>query len=400
MLARLAFSAQSASQCLGGRRLGWFIAAAMCFLVAESLFAVDEPLRDARVLEERVVAARRQIRTVQLTLSIRSAARKQGETELLDPRGPFGVERRMRVWQDGEKLRFDHTNFHVKTIAPDGTVKRSTRPDGAQVEAAVLTPDGYIFGMLNEFENSAPVAARVGPRGASPAVELKAWDIRFLGLTPMPAGLLHSTKTASFYATQDRVRQELTAEMVDGAELQVSRYERPDAKQVALWIDPARNYSLVRADFSMTMKDGKRRVQSIRARPKRYGEAIWFPEQVEYTCFVEDQKTEHELWTITDAVVDAPIDPRVFTVEGLSLPPKTYVAGLPEEVAPSGSMIWDGKKLVDTPYTQQQREQAQAKKEFKESRRSSWLVWAIIVNAVGAIILLGLYWRHRRVSRP
>ncbi len=89
-------------------------------------------------------------------------------------------------------------------------------------------------------------------------------------------------------------------------------------------------------------KDGQW-VTSIECRPKAHNNvAVWFPESVTARKHRNGELMEEEIATIRSAAFNQPVDPALFTLEGLGMPPGHMI----QDLSNRSTGTWDGEKVV------------------------------------------------------
>jgi hypothetical protein len=135
----------------------------------------------------------------------------------------------------------------------------------------------------------------------------------------------------------------MRAESIGGEAVQRVEYERKDGCWIRAWISPAKSYSVLRMEIAARRDDGSEWVTSIECRPKAHNNgAVWFPESVTARKHRNGELIEEEIATIRSAAFNQPVDPALFTLEGLGMPPGHMISDLSN--ASTGT--WDGEKVV------------------------------------------------------
>jgi len=342
-----------------------------------------------RDLERQAVAQRAQIITVRLELTRRFAVRTPGGT-LKDVTSALSSVERARISVDGDQRRFDRRTNRVKVIGPDGQPMVPVDKAGEVEARVVLTPDQFLFREATEFEGPVRNSARVGPRTEAKPYEPMVFRVEMLGMIPMPSGLLYRTPVADFYDVAERTGCTIEPERLDEVDTLKSSYIRADGQRVTFWIAPAMAYSVMQTEFSSVSKSGKRRTQRVHSKLAQH-ESIWFPSECEYTCHSDDELVAHELWTVTNAVFNAPIDPTLFTLAGLELPQGTYVVGTSIEPNKLALKVWDGQQLTEPPPSSTVATQPPPPAEGRSHR-----IWLAVINGIAGACLVGWHFLARR----
>ncbi len=339
----------------------------------------------------RAVLQRRRIESAHMVLTEKTAARIDGKEALLELESGLHGLVRTNILIEGAFQRFDRAMRGVKIIAPDGQSLRPVGNDGMIETRTVLTPNDYISYMSTQMQGAAPNTVRTGPRNEAAPVESNCFDVRTMGLIPMPPSLWHSTPVEQFYGVAERLNSTVVREEVDGIATIKSSYSRADGKQVAIWVVPEMDHCALQAELKVPMRNLGLRIYRVRSALKEYAGQIWFPTSVEYTCRAGDEVVEHEVLTVDEAEFNIKVDPAAFTLAGLDVTPGAHVVGLPTNLAPTGVKVWDGEKLDDT----ESAKRSANRPPLQEGKSRSRLTWLIGINLGLGLIFLILYFRSR-----
>jgi hypothetical protein len=129
-------------------------------------------------------------------------------------------------------------------------------------------------------------------------------------------------------------------------------------------------------------------VTSIECRPKAHNNgAVWFPESVSFRRQRNGELMEEEIVTIRSAAFNQPVDPTLFTVEGLGMPPGHMI----DDLSNGSAGTWDGEKVVPL------RAPPPSPADLKPRIHKTWLLLSLVSAAAAALALWVLWRRKARV---
>ena len=128
-------------------------------------------------------------------------------------------------------------------------------------------------------------------------------------------------------------------------------YTTPKGGTVAYWVDPERGYNVLRIEGAFTSFAGKPIVDRVDCDLQKV-EGLWFPRSCRYRRTEEGGKvTSQEDLEVEVVSLNEPIDPEVFSLQGIDIIPEdatvVWVSDRepPVEKPGIGSLKWDGEKL-------------------------------------------------------
>jgi hypothetical protein len=372
-------------------QLGQFATALLCVLcrlVEAGPVSAPAPAE----VEEKAVAARRAIVSGEL--------RMKAERWDMQPQRHMVYEEELTVFFDREKVRLERQQF----LPPVGKAA-----DGAaQTTVYVVTDKEFMFysnvlatldpgiaakaGLDKAVGKDAlteprPVFATKGPRDEIAAHGNRVFDPRTIGMVPMTLSALPFARIDLGLTRPDRKGTSTRAESIGGEAVQRVEYERKDGCWIRAWISPAKNYSVLRMEIAARRDDGSEWVTSIECRPKAHNNgALWFPESVTARQHRNGELIFEDIATIRSASFNQPVDPALFTVEGLGMPPGHKITDLSN----GSSGTWDGEKVV--PF----RAPPPPPVDLESGMRRTWLLLSLACAAGAALAFWVL---RRRMAR-
>ena len=285
---------------------------------------------EAIALEQRTLNARR--------------AMVRGEVEYHFVRRLHSVEAEeefeCRTVFDRERLRCD-VNRSVAVPSDAAAANTST------VRRSVFTEDTFFCCYLDV--NNPAGGSRVlyqyrSNRPYSLSVALHRTDPRLIGVVPADPLVLHSASLESFLAPTDRTNTCVERQELGGLETWRVQYDRGDGARIRMWIAPSQDYSVVRAAEEFDYDVGNL-VSTIECENRKYGSpGVWFPHQVRYERFINEEWYYEVVLTVQQARFNQPVDEEVFTLTGMDIPEGTPVVDLPGPC--KVRTIWDGRNIV------------------------------------------------------
>ncbi len=288
---------------------------------------------------------RQSITSGRVSLVIRTAVRSTGEQDLLDlSPGIFRTDE-ITVWFDGDKQRFDKTVEGV--VAVDGNGRRLFTADDKPTspESLIVTGEKYIFSPRTNYKG-VKISSRIGVRQEMGALGKSVFDIRGLGLIPMSHDLWFRIPINRFVGFEGADRNKTIAPQEPGAPAKsVFDYKRPDGKLVRIFIANTTG-DVVRVEFENLETH---RIEEVESTYEEFTGGVRFPRSVTYRCRKSGTLAGLEHVEVLNAEFNSPLDPRLFTLEGLSLPEGTVIAGLSADVSTDSAGVWNRRKIEPLP---------------------------------------------------
>ncbi len=370
--------------------LAQFLTALLCVVCRLGEAASVNAAAPAEI-EEKAVAARRAIVSGELRIKaerwdVQGQRRKVYDGELT-------------VFFDGDKVRLERQQF-LPAIgkAADGTAEKTiyvvTDKDfmfysnvRASLDPRIAAKAGLDKTVVKEsLAEARPVFAVKGRRDQIDLDGHSVFDPRTIGMIPTWLNGLHTRPIDLVLTRPDRKSTSTRAESIGGEPVQRVEYERKDGCWLRAWISPAKNYSVLRMEIADRRKDGEW-VTSIECRPKAHNNgAVWFPESVTARKHRNGELMREEIATIHSAAFNQPVDPTLFTVEGLGMPPGHPI----NDLSNASAGTWDGEKVV--PF----RAPPPPPGDLQPGIRKTWLLLSLASAAAAAVVLWVLRRRRAR----
>jgi hypothetical protein len=290
---------------------------------------------------------------------------------------------RATVWFDGDALRVDATrNAPVGSAADSGLKSRFTQ----EVIAAGTHIDRFVD------PNSPPLAVRLEREDSVDLSGTHLFHPNVLGIEPSPTLQKHALDKLRLNlhsSTEATVEEQL----LDGVPCWALRQKFPSGASQTTWIRQ-QSPTVVRCTFEAVAGSKgmeKSVVDSITCQGSAPGANVpWFPEQIDYTRSVDGVVRISHRTRILDASFDDSVDPALFTVAGMGLPPGTQVLEFPGSVGHT----WNGQTL--------ERHGAGEIPEEVPLAAATGARWWVIVGinlTLLSIVCLLLYYRSRARDR-
>jgi len=356
----------------------------LCRLVEAAPVSATAPAE----VEEKAVAARGAI--------VSGEVRMKAERWDMQPQRRKVYDEELTVFFDRDKVRLERQQFLPAVgMAADGTAEKTvyvaTDKDFmfyssvvARLDARIAAKTGLdntaLKGSLGEAR---PVMATKGRRDQIAAHGNRVFDPRTIGMVPMTLSGLPFARIDLILTRPDRKGTSTRAESIGGEPVQRVEYERKDGCWIRAWISPAKNYSVLGMEVAGQSKD----VESIECRPKAHNNgAVWFPESVTARRHRNGELIVEEIATIRSAAFNQPVDPALFTVEGLGMPPGHMI----NDLSNASTGTWDGEKVVPLGAP------PPPPVDLESGTRRTWLLFSL-ASAAGAALAFWIL--RRRMAR-
>jgi hypothetical protein len=340
-------------------------------------------------VEEKAVAARRAIVSGELRMKAERWDVQRQRRKVYDEE--------LTVFFDRDKVRLERQQFLPAVgKAADGTAEKTvyvvTDKEGmfysnvrASLDPRIAAKAGVDKTAGKEsLAEARPVMAVKGRRDQIDLDGHRVFDPRTIGMIPTWLSGLQAAPIDLVLTRPDRKSTSTRAESIGGEPVQRVEYERKDGCWVRAWISPAKNYSVLRMEIAARRKDGEW-VTSIECRPKAHNNgAVWFPESVTARKHRNGELMSEEIATIRSAAFNQAVDPALFTVEGLGMPPGHMI----QDLSNASTGTWDGEKVV--PLAAPPPPPA----DLKPRIRKTWLLLSL-ASAAAAALVLWVLWREK-----
>lgn len=323
-------------------------------------------LQQALELEQQVLEYRQQIRTIEAVVDLRIG----------------GDRRRWKQIQQGERWLMEFESGPQQRrqvfVRGDGQIlTRSQQPDPVTGELQWGT-------------------ASVRPESWKQHTPL--FDLRLLGITAQSVSVLReSSFESTLLGNQALIRNRLEftgnqREKMGIIESVISPSELyPSARPRKLTIACDRGPSLVKISKSFTNRENLLRDELDVTLGQFDG--IWFPEQVRYQRYVNDNPGPLELVTLSQVRINQPVAEELFSMSALQLQPGDEVLVYTRE--PSVLQHWNGTQLVDL----EDRPRATLTTNTAAAPTADWRQGWIWLNVLFGCGLAGYAWRTRSQQR-
>ncbi|HZZ71253.1 MAG TPA: hypothetical protein VFE24_03315 [Pirellulales bacterium] len=196
-----------------------------------------------------------------------------------------------------------------------------------------------------------------------------------------------SVKINEYLTRTDRKDDTVTREQLGDREVFHLRWTRNNGSKFQFWISPSEGYSVVKAAVDFTVK--RQRIGDMNdISVKQYGEgaaAVWYPEKIVFRRSVDGKLTPRETLTITEAVLNEPIDDKLFELASMKPNPGQQIYRDPPAKTEE---IWDGEKIAPVQFSP-------AATGGKQGLSWGWLAVSIAAGVAAAVV----FWRYYRAQR-
>ncbi|GIW96461.1 MAG: hypothetical protein KatS3mg110_4502 [Pirellulaceae bacterium] len=188
----------------------------------------------------------------------------------------------------------------------------------------------------------------------SPVVERHILEPRIIGMMQLPlvGGKIPLNVCVAADSTERwlRTSARMYREKIDGHDAIVTEHvlggtELPEGGVRTIWIVPDLGYSVVKMEFRGNVRN-QLLLDRLQVRVKAFeGDrgTVWFPEWARTERHLSgglSHAFEVEIW---DAQFNKPVDPNLFTLGGMDIPPETSV----HDNITGRAYKWDGKQLIE-----------------------------------------------------
>ena len=302
-----------------------FAATVACAAVLAPTAGRAAPLTPAEVreVEDRVLAARKALRTGQMVIAYR----------ITDGAGKHLPDRdyRVHIWWDGHRVRTDH----VARPADPAPVRTIT--------CWHCERDGLRFHHSPDPKNPAVIEAAFGPITPADEPAQRPPDPRALGLIPFPFLNCYGKPLDTLIGRPNR--SNVRGERAGDREEVTIEFDASPTLRARARVEPAKGDVVTRVEWLTVGPDGKTgaatwTLETTYKEVRRAG--AWFPAEFTYTETAGGKETERHQGRVTEVFLNDRVDPGLFTIAGLGLPPGTVINHVP----PGGDLMeWTGTKL-------------------------------------------------------
>ena len=178
------------------------------------------------------------------------------------------------------------------------------------------------------------------------SVRMRVVDPRILGMVPSASANTVQYELDRFVGTSDYKSIRIEPASWEGLDAWKITKVLPKDVTFRSWIVPDRDFAVVRVE-SEYEDAGKSHVHSTASR-LGYRESIrsWYPSHCDHRVTIDGEEVEYESLEIQVKQFSDPIDPEVFTLVGMDIPPGTGVQRVPTTLA--GYLSWNGSEIVSS----------------------------------------------------
>jgi hypothetical protein len=285
------------------------------------------PAAPPAAVEEQILAARRRIVRGELVIDSRDVS----GSILKDPHPPVPCEH--RLWFDGDKVRHDRL-FRSPAGNPNRMIKCRNCPNRNDFIRHTIEPGNRAARVLQ--------LARIRPDE-----QTNEWfdvlDPRGLGMVSGPAANLVNSRYDAFVGSPDRTNVSASDQVWNGKPCVRIDFTARTGAAGQIWAVPEWDHNVVRI-FGTATVNGVAFVQSLEVEVARVGpDGPWFPAKCTYSDIRDGRSRFRLVERIQVKSLNQPIDPRVFQLAGMDIPPRTLVT---DPNSPTPKLLeWDGEKL-------------------------------------------------------
>jgi hypothetical protein len=214
-------------------------------------------------------------------------------------------------------------------------------------------------------------------------------DPRMLGVMPSSYPNLVHLDWESFVGSDSYKSITIESEAFAGDNCwKVTKVLLSDAT-VRSWFSPKKLGAIVRTEV-LSSSNGHSYVESVDSDLEYHEPAkLWFPARCRFESKIDGQTQCEEAVEVRVIQLGRPVDPRLFTLEGLDIPAGTGIQRIPADRP--GRLRWDGKRIVSIPVS----DARDPAPERWESRRLIWTTCTAAL-ALAAATCVWLLIRERR----
>ncbi|GIW92667.1 MAG: hypothetical protein KatS3mg110_0708 [Pirellulaceae bacterium] len=280
-------------------------------------------------IERKAVAARQAIERGQYRL----------KEKTLDASGAVLDEGEFWIVFDTNRLRVD--------------VRSRIQASGIPIEDKFVVDNGRYIRFEKFLQSDFRTAVNITDK-LSPLIESEILEPRIIGMMQLPlAGgkiPLNVCVAADSTVRWERKSARLYHEKIDGHDAIVTEHilggtELPKGGVRTIWIVPDLGYSVVKMEFRGNVQN-QPLMDRLQVRVKAFeGDrgTVWFPEWARTERYLSGKLSHAYEVDIWDAQFNKPVDPKLFTLAGMDIPPETSV----HDNITGRAYKWDGKKLVE-----------------------------------------------------
>ncbi len=286
----------------------------MSLIVLLLTVVLNEPT--SHDLYSQIGSERLRINTIQLTLTVRSAA-LGSDGELLPLDKDCGRSDKFKVWKTPDSIRIDLASRFI-SVSDDGGAMVPEEPDAPFESRLAITNGTFMEYHPRRYKNIGRIAARTGKVESDESVQLRTFDPVTIGTIPVPYGLWYRTTLSDVVPNDSTPAVVETVTLKDGTKAQRTKLKRGRGLSFSFLTVPSKGGSVIESELIRDFPSGGRYRQQIWVTLQQKS-SIWFPQIVRYSAFRDDHLIGQEEWQIEDLVLNEPVAERTFTYEGLEV---------------------------------------------------------------------------------
>ena len=306
--------------------------------------------------------------------------------EIIHQKGKLFQDRQRSFWFDGPRIRVD-TVYH-----PEHGIEREIQgrncPEIGSFTSYTRTRRDANGQRINTLD-----FRKMTPKDRADLNHVH--DPRYFGMTPDGMGFWYIRTLDHIVARPQRRNATLSQGEWKGKTclvVQYQGYNGPVTWDIRLWIVPEWGHSVVRIEKKYTeqfvLVDAVENEVALVG-----GTEIWFPTRTLSIRTIDGKEAEREDVTIDVKSLNQPVDPKMFRIEGMDIPPNTTVGGIPGDE--KRLYYWDGqrvKKVEDVPEFLASLEEPEP---VKPKGRSWWLVALAFGLGLASVLLFRRLFRAK-----
>ncbi len=324
-------------------------------------------------IEEKVLSQRRSIVSGKVELdsefSLRSGSRESP------------LRTKTTIWFEGQKIRGDRVRQNH-----EGSGGVSSSP---YREISCFVGEKHIFWTDQSFPGGGAAVVRIFDRTRIKANSpMRVPDPRMVGLVPDASSELVKYHYEYILQRKDRHTPEVRKAVLRDVPCYEVSYRRLDDFIVQYWVAPQQDYGVIQMEEKR--KDGTPITRLECELGLHEPSGLWFPRKAVFEAIpsTSNSTTYSEEVLLTVVALNEAINPEIFSLKGMDIPPGKHVSTDARE--PPGGLVWNGIDVVP----------AQASPPVPKTTGGTtnqlWLFAASLVLAVAAS--LGL-WKYLSAQR-
>lgn len=312
------------------------------------------------------------------------------------------------IFFDGPKVRFDRSRqvagIRLPPSSDGATEVKGRAPHMELFTKTVITPDKYIFFSPSKLEDGNSLSVKSGPMTTGESYEKDIFDIRTLGIVPLPYSLLYRHHAKDVLANADRVNSWASEDMLGGIRCIKCVHTTERGNTISVWVAPEQGYSILKSQGEHTSRSGALRVYRVESVLEHHIESdVWFPSEVRFQSLRDGEILEEEQWYVEQAMFNQPIGPETFELAGLEIPDGHTVIGVPE-AQPVGFAVWDAEEKKAVQPNAEKIKKAMPKQILpstatpieEKGKERHWVKTIIVLNVIVIGIVILAIWLHSK----